>query len=149
MGRSGMAKCGRSDAPTTCHGGSNARRQISRDHNWAEYCCIQQRFTYLRPQPGASFGPQRSGTDELLDYCRENSDFRMLAYSPLLGGAYTRHDKSLPKQYVGPIRSAGWRSWMRVAHEVGATRNQVVYAWLLQGQPAIIPLTAPTSARRN
>ena len=120
-------------------------RQISRDHNWAEYCCIQQRFTYLRPQPGASFGPQRSGTDELLDYCRENSDFRMLAYSPLLGGAYTRHDKSLPKQYVGADSERRLAELDAVAHEVGATRNQVVYAWLLQGQPAIIPLTAPTS----
>ncbi len=120
-------------------------RQISCGHGWAEYCCIQQRFTYLRPQPGATFGPQRSGTDELLDYCRANSDFRMLAYSPLLGGAYTRGDKSLPKQYVGADSERRLAELAAVAHEVGATPNQIVYAWLLQGQPAIIPLTAPTS----
>jgi aryl-alcohol dehydrogenase-like predicted oxidoreductase len=120
-------------------------RQISRGHNWAEYCCIQQRFTYLRPQPGATFGPQRSGTDELLDYCRANPDFRMLAYSPLLSGAYTRGDKPLPKQYVGADSERRLVELTAVAHEVGATPNQIVYAWLLQERPAIIPLTAPTS----
>ncbi len=120
-------------------------RQISRSHDWAEYCCIQQRFTYLRPQPGATFGRQRSGTDELLDYCQSNPDFRMLAYSPLLGGAYTRGDKSLPKQYAGPDSERRLAELAAVAHEAGATPNQIIYAWLLQRQPAIIPLTAPTS----
>ncbi len=120
-------------------------RQISRGHGWAEYCCVQQRFTYLRPQPGASFGPQRSGNDDLLDYCRANPDFRMLAYSPLLAGAYTRPDKPMPKQYAGADADQRLAALAAVAAEIGATPNQVVYAWLLGGQPAIIPLTAPTS----
>ena len=93
-------------------------RQFSRSHGWAEYCCVQQRFTYLRPQPGASFGRQRSGNDDLLDYCQANPDFRMLAYSPLLAGAYTRSDKPLPKQYAGTDSErrlaaafrSGWRA---------------------------------------
>jgi aryl-alcohol dehydrogenase-like predicted oxidoreductase len=120
-------------------------RQISRGHGWAEYCCIQQRFTYLRPQPGATFGPQRSGTDELLDYCQANPDFRMLAYSPLLAGAYTHSDKPLPKQYAGTDSERRLAELSAVAGELNATLNQVIYAWLLQGSPAIIPLTAPTS----
>jgi aryl-alcohol dehydrogenase-like predicted oxidoreductase len=69
----------------------------------------------------------------------------MLAYSPLLGGAYTRYDKVLPKQYVGPDSERRLATLAAVAHEVGATPNQIIYAWLLQQQPAIIPLTAPTS----
>jgi aryl-alcohol dehydrogenase-like predicted oxidoreductase len=120
-------------------------RQISRAHGWAEYCCVQQRFTYLRPQPGASFGRQRSGNDDLLDYCQANPDFRMLAYSPLLAGAYTRSDKPLPKQYAGTDSERRLAELSAVAGELNATLNQVIYAWLLQGSPAIIPLTAPTS----
>ena len=120
-------------------------RQISRAHGWAEYCCIQQRFTYLRPQPGASFGAQRSGNADLLDYCQANPDFRMLAYSPLLAGAYTRSDKPLPKQYAGTDSERRLAELSAVAGELDATLNQVIYAWLLQGSPAIVPLTAPTS----
>jgi aryl-alcohol dehydrogenase-like predicted oxidoreductase len=120
-------------------------RQISRAHGWAEYCCVQQRFTYLRPQPGAAFGAQRSGNDDLLDYCRENPEFRMLAYSPLLAGAYTRRDKPLPQQYTGADSERRLAALAAIADEVGATPNQVIYAWLLHSQPAIIPLTAPTS----
>jgi aryl-alcohol dehydrogenase-like predicted oxidoreductase len=120
-------------------------RQFSRSHGWAEYCCIQQRFTYLRPQHGASFGPQRSGNDDLLDYCSANPDIRMLAYSPLLAGAYTRTDKPLPKQYAGADSDRRLAALAAVAAEIGSTPNQVIYAWLLNGQPSIIPLTAPTS----
>jgi aryl-alcohol dehydrogenase-like predicted oxidoreductase len=120
-------------------------RQLSRSRDWAEYCCIQQRFTYLRPQPGAAFGRQRSGTDELLDYCRENPDFRMLAYSPLLGGAYTRTDKSLPRQYAGADSERRLAVLAEIADEAGATPSQIIYAWLIGSHPAIIPLTAPTS----
>jgi aryl-alcohol dehydrogenase-like predicted oxidoreductase len=120
-------------------------QQLSRAHGWAEYCCVQQRFTYLRPQPGASFGRQQSGNDDLLDYCRENPDFRMLAYSPLLAGAYARPDRPLPVQYAGRDADARLAALRAVAAETGATVNQVIYAWLLAQEPAIIPLTAPTT----
>jgi aryl-alcohol dehydrogenase-like predicted oxidoreductase len=36
---------------------------------WTPYCCIQQRYTYLRPAPGASFGAQIAVNEDLLDYC--------------------------------------------------------------------------------
>ncbi len=120
-------------------------RDLSRARGWAEYCCVQQRHTYLLPRPGASFGAQVSSNDDLLDYCRENRDFRMLAYSPLLAGAYTRPDSKLPSQYVGVEAEAQLATLAQVAEECGATPNQVIYAWMLQGDPAVIPLTAPTS----
>lgn len=120
-------------------------RGISRNLGLAEYCCVQQRFTYLRPAPGASFAPQMSGNDDLLDYCRENTDFRMLAYSPLLGGAYSRKDKEVPSAYAGADTNARLAALRTVAADYGATVNQIVYAWLLAGNPAVIPLTAPTT----
>ena len=33
----------------------------------------------------------------------------------------------------------------RVAKDVGATPNQVVYAWMLQGKPNIVPLVAASN----
>lgn len=120
-------------------------RRISRANGWAEYCCVQQRYTYLRPAPGASFAPQISGNDDLLDYCRENTDFRMLAYSPLLNGAYSRDDRDFAVQYAGADSDARIKALEQTASEYDATVNQIVYAWLLGGNPQVIPLTAPTN----
>ncbi len=120
-------------------------RDLSKSRGWASYCCVQQRHTYLRPRPGASFGPQRSSNEDLLDYCREHEDFRLLAYSPLLRGAYTRSDREVPAQYAGAETDERLATLRRVASELGATANQVVYAWMLAGSPQTIPLTAPTT----
>jgi aryl-alcohol dehydrogenase-like predicted oxidoreductase len=119
-------------------------RAISRERGWAEYCCVQQRFTYLRPRAGATFAPQISGNDDLLDYCRENPDFRMLAYSPLLNGAYAREDREIPAQYLGLDADERLNALSAIAKAHGATIPQIVYAWLIGGDPSIIPLTAPT-----
>jgi aryl-alcohol dehydrogenase-like predicted oxidoreductase len=116
-------------------------RWVSQTKGWAEYGCIQQRYSYIRPQPGASFAPQIAANDDLLDYCR-NRGITMLAYSPLLGGAYTRADRSFPEQYLGPDTDARLAALNAVAEEVGATASQVVYAWMLQSDPPVIPLVA-------
>ena len=123
-------------------------KNLSRNNGWAEYCCVQQRFTYLRPRPGASFAPQISGNDDLIDYCRENRGFRMLAYSPLLNGAYTNQNKSISNLYLGMDAKARLECLHDIAKEHDADSNQVLYAWLIGGDPAIIPLTAPTSVEQ-
>ena len=120
-------------------------RCICGNNGWAEYCCVQQRHTYLRPAPGASFAPQVCGNDDLLDYCRENPQIRMLAYSPLLSGSYSRDDKEIPVQYSGPDSKARLAALREVAGNYSATVNQIIYAWMLAGNPSIIPLTAPTN----
>ena len=119
-------------------------RQISRAHSWVEYCCIQQRHSYLRPKRGIALegGAQICVDEELLDYCVENPDVTLLAYSPLLGGAYTRADRPLPEEYRSSDTTARMAALQRVADETGATLNQVVLAWMMQGAPAIIPLIA-------
>jgi aryl-alcohol dehydrogenase-like predicted oxidoreductase len=61
-------------------------RWVSQTRGWAEYCCIQQRYSYIRPKSGASFDPQIATNDDLLDYCRARG-ITILAYSPLLSGA--------------------------------------------------------------
>ncbi len=80
-------------------------RWVSQTQGWAEYCCIQQRYSYVRPKPGVDFDPQVAANEDLLDYCKTR-DITLLAYSPLLRGAYTRPDRLFPEQYVGPDTEA-------------------------------------------
>lgn len=104
------------------------------------YCCVQQRHSYLRPNPWADFGRQLPASPELLEYCAAEG-VGLLAYSVLLGGAYTRDDRPLPEPYKA---DAGRLETLRaVAEETGATPNQVVLAWLLRG--GVIPLIAASS----
>jgi aryl-alcohol dehydrogenase-like predicted oxidoreductase len=122
-------------------------REVSRRKGWGAYCCVQQRYTYLRPAAGASFGRQLSADDELLDYCAAHvEETRLLAYSPTLGGAYTgRKDREIPVQYQGPDSDARLKALQRVASEVGAAPVQVMYAWMLQSSPAVLPLVSAGS----
>ena len=120
-------------------------RNISRTNDLAQHCGVQQRYSYLRPAPGADFGVQESVTDELLDYCRENDDFSLLAYSPLLGGAYTRKDRDIPQAYQGADSQARLKTLNAVAVELEATPNQIVLAWMMQNSPTVIPLIAAST----
>lgn len=69
----------------------------------------------------------------------------MLAYSPLLGGAFTRTDRPLPEEYAGPDSDARLTALHEVANATGATPNQVVLAWLHASAPAAIPLIAAST----
>lgn len=110
----------------------------------AVYCCLQQRHTYLRPKPGADFSPQLAVTDEVVDYCAAK-DVRLLAYSPLLSGAYVRDDKQIGEQYHSVELDRRLEALDRVCAEQSATRNQVILAWLLHQSPAILPITSASS----
>ena len=112
---------------------------ISQIHDWAEYCCIQQRYTYLRPIPGASAAPQVIANADLRDYCRVRG-ITLLAYSPLLSGTYVRDDKPLRDIYVGPDSDARLTALKEVAQDIGATPNQVVLAWMMHSDPYVLPI---------
>ena len=119
-------------------------RLTSAANGWQPYSCIQQRHTYLRPKPGASFAPQLAATDELIDYCSTHR-ITLLAYSPLLGGAYVRDDKAIGNQYAGEDSSRRLEALDAVAGEVGAGRNEVVLAWMMLQTPPVIPVTSASS----
>ena len=120
-------------------------RWTSQTNNWTEYCCVQQRHTYLRPRPGTSFDPQIAANDDLSDYCRATG-MTMLAYSPLLGGAYSRADRELSSQYIGVDSDNRLAMLHTVTEEVGATTNQVVLTWMLRSDPPVIPLIAASTS---
>jgi len=119
---------------------------LSKANDWPEFCCLQQRHTYLRPMPGQRFDPQVAVSDEVLDYVRaRKGEFTLLSYSTLLSGAYTRADRPVPDQYVGPDTDARLATLNQVAREVAATPNQVVLAWLRQSDPPVLPLIAAST----
>lgn len=119
-------------------------RWVSQTHGWPEYCCIQQRYSYVRPKPGGNFDPQVAANEDLLDYCKTRG-ITLLAYSPLLRGAYTRSDRPFPEQYVGPDTEARLAVLKAVAEEKRATANQIVLAWMIHSEPCVIPLAAAST----
>jgi len=111
------------------------------------YCCVQQRYTYLRPKPGATFGAQVSTDGNLLDFCADRG-LTLLPYSPLLGGSYGRDDKPLPDQYAGPDGDARLGALRAVAAEVGATVHQVILAWMMQHAQPVLPVFSASNPQQ-
>ena len=113
------------------------------------YEVLQYHHTYLRRRgdmPGwrSVDGSAGVASGDLLSYLRATPGLALVAYSPLLSGAYVR---PLP---LGPdfahagtaVRLAALRE---VASETGATVNQVVLAWLMGGDLPVIPLVGASS----
>ncbi|MBN8637005.1 MAG: aldo/keto reductase [Anaerolineae bacterium] len=115
---------------------------ISETHGWAQYCCVQQHYTYLRLRPGTNVSPQIMVNDDLLDYIAERG-ITLLAYSVLQSGAYTRADRALRSEFSMPDNERRLEALRAVAAETGAGVNQVILAWMLQRQ--VIPLIAAST----
>ncbi|HEY1180137.1 MAG TPA: aldo/keto reductase, partial [Phytomonospora sp.] len=110
---------------------------------------LQYNHSYLRPRTD---GPHWLFPDgyvhpgsELFGYLRAEPGLTLVAYSPLLKGAYTRSDKTLPAEYDHPGTLARMAALREVAAETGATLNQVVLAWQIGHEPPIIPLVGVSS----
>ncbi|WP_367319423.1 aldo/keto reductase [Streptomyces sp. HUAS ZL42] len=114
------------------------------------YEVLQYQHSHLRPRtdiPGDLFpdGSLGHAGAELQSYLRAEPGLTLIAYSPLLTGAYTRPDKPLPPDYDHPGTLARLAALNDVARETGATVNQVVLAWQLGGEAPIIPLVGASS----
>lgn len=117
-------------------------RWTSRVNGWAEFGCVQQRYSYIRTRRGQNVLPQLEANEDLLAYCQAEG-VTLLAYSALLGGAYTRADREVPPQYQGPDTDNRLVALRDVAREQKATRNQIVLAWMLAH--GVLPLIAASS----
>ena len=111
---------------------------------WEGFSCIQQRHTYLEPSCWANFGTQLLLTPEIQDFC-VRKDMSIMAYSPLLGGAYTRNDRPVPVQYQSPVNKIRMERLKEVADDLKVSVNAIVLAWMIQSSPGIIPIVAGSS----
>lgn len=114
------------------------------------YEVLQYRHSYLRPRTDlpSMFSPDGmpgSAGGDLLGYLREEPGLTLVAYSPLLVGAYTRQDKPLDAEFDHPGTPARLAALREVAEETGASLNQVVLAWLIGGDLPVIPLVGASS----
>ncbi|WP_128374527.1 aldo/keto reductase [Streptomyces cavernae] len=115
------------------------------------YEVLQYQHSHLRPRtdvPEALFedGTLGVATAELFSYLRAEPGLTLVAYSPLLKGAYGGGAaKPLPPDYDHPGTPARLAVLKQVARETGATVNQVVLAWQIGGAFPVIPLAGASS----
>ncbi|MFI7073434.1 aldo/keto reductase [Micromonospora sediminicola] len=81
---------------------------------------------------------------DLASYLRAEPGLTLVAYSPLLKGAYVKSER-LGEEYALPSTPARLAALRAVADETGATVNQVVLAWLMGGDLPAIPLVGCSS----
>ena len=112
---------------------------------------LQFHHTYLRMRtdiPDLRFsrdGEIGVADGSILSYVRAEQGMTLVAYSPLLNGAYTRPDKELDRAYDHPGTPARLEALDQVVRETGATANQVVLAWLIGGELPVVPLVGASS----
>jgi aryl-alcohol dehydrogenase-like predicted oxidoreductase len=113
------------------------------------YEVLQYHHSYLRqrtdlPTLRSPDGDLGVAGGDLLSYVRAEG-LPLVAYSPLLGGAYVRQDKPLGVEFDHAGTPARLAVLREVAAEAGATVNQVVLAWLIGGDVPMIPLVGASS----
>jgi len=112
---------------------------------------LQYHHTYLRMRtdiPDLRFsrdGEIGVADGSILSYLRAEPGLTLVAYSPLINGAYTRPDKELWRAYGHPGTRARLEALDQIVKESGATANQVVLAWLIGGELPVVPLIGASS----
>jgi aryl-alcohol dehydrogenase-like predicted oxidoreductase len=126
-------------------------KNICRKNSWAEFQIAQNWFTYLRPREGADMWVHQFSGDELFDYCRTTGDLSMAAYSSTLSGLYkwnTIYDRQL-EGLSDRFHSLDNEKRLAAVKEVAKTRQispfQVVFAWMMQQDPPVIPIMGVSS----
>ena len=121
-------------------------RAAAEGAGWPRPRVLQYRHTYLQPRlearlenPGFMYA-----TPDLFDFVRaeaaQGREYTLLVYNALLSGAYTRPGRPRDREYDHPGTRERLAVLDEVAKETGATRNQVVLAWLMDHDPPIVPL---------
>jgi aryl-alcohol dehydrogenase-like predicted oxidoreductase len=100
-------------------------------HDKEPVSVVQHAYSYLQPRPGTLTGNHRFGwlSDELVDLAAVEH-LEVWAYTPLLSGAYDNPAKPIPEVFDHPGSTRRLVVLDDVAAQVGASRGQVVLAWL-------------------
>jgi aryl-alcohol dehydrogenase-like predicted oxidoreductase len=86
--------------------------------------------------------------EPLLDLCAHDA-LPILAYSPLVSGAYVRPGVALDRAYLTADNARRLAAARRVAEDSNLTVNQLVLAWLRQAPAArVVPIVAASSTEQ-
>lgn len=113
----------------------------------AGYRGLQQRFTYLVPDPSADLSPHVLLDEQVEEVCTE-AGMAMSGYSPLLSGAYTRTDRSLPDGYQTPATDDALRALHEAAEQAGLDAGQTVLAWMAQRDRPVLPIVGVSTPKQ-
>lgn len=117
-------------------------RQLAAQNGWPAPVAVQQRYSYLRQNPGTNH--TSSAGEEMLDYLNDHRDVSLVAYSPILANLYDSPDPQSHRFWPLYGNTRALDAVHTVAKEVGATGNQVALAWLLQRRdPQAFALMGP------
>lgn len=121
-------------------------REISSRQGWAEYKAVQMFHTYFQTEKGAVTGMYDQMGDEIFDYVRSGNAVTLLGYTPLLWDSYTQthkyREEARLQSFRRPQNTDRRLRLERAAAESGLTINQVIYRWMIQSDPQVIPLVA-------
>lgn len=122
-------------------------RNLCAQNGWEQICCIQQRYSYLRPKQDAVFNGQKYVVEDLREYIRDTG-ITLLAYCPLLRGSCVNPEKPFMEQYVGEDTTRRMEVLAQIAKETGYTYAQLIYYWLLHQNPVAVPLVTTTNMKQ-
>ena len=116
---------------------------VSLSKHLTPYMVLQQEYSYIHPKKGIDSGIIRHADEEMFDYT-QSLGIAFCAYSPLLKGIYGSREKR--DQYYNwnlfkteeAIRKLDLIE--KLSKQLNITGNQLVLAWMLKHQPAIIPM---------
>lgn len=126
-------------------------RSLAAAAGTATFDVLQYHHTYLRMRTDipdrrhTSDGELGAADGHILSYIRAEPGVTLVGYSPLLSGAYVRQDKAMDPAYDHPGTPARLAALDEVAAQTGASRNQVVLAWMIGGELPVVPLVGASS----
>lgn len=116
-------------------------RTISKYKELSSFTAVQNFYTYLRErsdQVGTWISP------EFTDMASTFGDFNLLAYSPLLKGAYARGEfqpwDNHAERFTTADNTARLERLNMLAGEMGVSPNQLVLAYIMHTEPGVIPI---------
>ncbi|MEP9365349.1 aldo/keto reductase [Nocardioides sp. CN2-186] len=124
-------------------------RTLAKAAGLPAYDVLQYSHSYLnartdQPALRAPEGNAGTASGEIRSLVRDQG-LHLVAYSPLLSGAYVRADKPMRDSFdhagTPPRRAA----LAEVVKQTGATANQVVLSWLIGGELPVVPLVGASS----
>jgi aryl-alcohol dehydrogenase-like predicted oxidoreductase len=106
-------------------------RAHSEQHGRPEFGAWQQEHSVYWPKPGSEENTRV--TPEALDYAADHPGLTIMTYSPQQSGQIVRPWMRFRPPYDHPGSVERLRLAHEIAHEQGATANQVIMAWHLRG----------------
>lgn len=117
---------------------------VAKREGFVRFSCIQNKGTYLTPRADVDYGRQAPLCESVIS-AAQKLGITPIAYSPLAKGYYANREKALAECYRSSENEEKIKILDKVAGEIGVTPVQLVYAFLIQSRPSIIPIVASST----